>query len=60
MNLADYTQVSNFAVTSGMIVVALAFLAYVAEWGFARQVVKEEQPVAVGAGGVPAEPVEQE
>ncbi len=45
MNLADYTQVSNFAVTSGMIVVALAFLAYVAEWGFARQVVKEEQPV---------------
>lgn len=60
MTLADYTQVSNFAVTSGMIVVALAFLAYVAEWGFARQVVKEERPVAVAAGGVPVEPVEPE
>jgi len=48
MTLAQYAQFSNYAVASATIVVALAFLAHVAEWGFARAVVKE--PVAVGAG----------
>lgn len=37
MTLAQYAQFSNYAVASGTVVVALAFLAHVAEWGLARR-----------------------
>jgi cytochrome c-type biogenesis protein CcsB len=64
MNLADYAQVSNYAVASGTVVVALAFLAHVAEWGFARRsatsVQAADRTVPVPAGGVPSAPVEDE
>lgn len=49
MNLADYAQVSNYAIASGTAVVALAFLAHVAEWGFARRSVPAQVPVGAGA-----------
>ena len=52
MNLADYAQISNYAVASATGVVALAFLAHVAEWGFARRVSTEK--VAVTSDGRPA------
>lgn len=58
MNLADYAQVSNYAIASATGIVALAFLAHVAEWGFARRSVPATPAaVAVPAGGgeVPAE-----
>lgn len=51
MNLADYAQISNYAVASATGVVALAFLAHVAEWGFARRVSPEQ--VAVTSDGAP-------
>lgn len=37
MRLEQYAQISNYSVASATVVVALAFLAHVAEWGFARQ-----------------------
>jgi len=49
MTLEQYAEFSNYAVASATVVVALAFLAHVAEWGFARRPVKE--PVGVAAGG---------
>jgi cytochrome c-type biogenesis protein CcsB len=58
MNLADYAQVSNYAIASGTGVVALAFLAHVAEWGFARRSVQARVPV--GAGAPVDGPVEDE
>ena len=51
MNLADYAQVANYAIASATGIVALAFLAHVAEWGFARQSgapVETRAPVAAG------------
>jgi cytochrome c-type biogenesis protein CcsB len=47
MTLADYAQLSNYAVASATVVVGLAFLAHLAEWGFA----KKPADVAVGVGG---------
>ncbi len=50
MTLEQLAEISNYAVASATAVVALAFLAHVAEWGFARAPRPAEQPVAVGAG----------
>lgn len=52
MNLADYAQVSNYAIASATGIVALAFLAHVAEWGFARRSTptSAQVPVAVTSG----------
>ena len=49
MSLADYANFSNYAVASATVVLALSWLAYLAEWGFARQVTPSKQ--LVGAGG---------
>jgi cytochrome c-type biogenesis protein CcsB len=49
MSLADYAQLSNYAVASATGVVGLAFLAHLAEWGFAKR--SAEVPVRVGAAG---------
>ncbi len=52
MSLADLAQISNYAVASATGVVGLAFLAHLAEWGFA----KTPESVSVSAGhGEPAE-----
>lgn len=50
MNLADYAQVSNYAIASATGIVALAFLAHVAEWGFARRSAPASAQVPVAAG----------
>ena len=52
MTTADWAQISNYAVASATTVVALAFLAHVAEWGLALRV---QARVAVPAGSAPDE-----
>jgi len=47
MSLADFAQLSNYAVASATVVVALAFLSHLAEWGFAKKPVRVS--VSVGA-----------
>lgn len=49
MSLADYANFSNYAVASATVVLALSWLAYLAEWGFARQVVPSKKLVGAGA-----------
>lgn len=49
MSLADYANFSNYAVASATVVLALSWLAYLAEWGFARQVVPSKELVGAGA-----------
>ncbi|WP_375002029.1 c-type cytochrome biogenesis protein CcsB [Aeromicrobium sp. CTD01-1L150] len=58
MSTETLAQVSNYSVASATVVIALAFLAHMAEWGFARKVTPE--PVAVGAGGTTAAPESEE
>ena len=48
MTLADYAEFSNYAVASGTVVLALAFLAHLAELLFVRQ--EAVEPVAAAAG----------
>ena len=49
MSLADYANFSNYAVASATVVLALSWLAYLAEWGLARQVAPTRELVAAGA-----------
>ena len=49
MSLADYANFSNYAVASATVVLALSWLAYLAEWGFARQVAPTRELVPAGA-----------
>lgn len=53
MSLADYANFSNYAVAAATVVLALSWLAYLAEWGFARQVTPSKQ--LVGSGTAVAE-----
>ena len=48
MSLADYANFSNYAVASSTVILALSWLAYLAEWGFARQVAPTKQLVSAG------------
>lgn len=50
MTLADYAEFSNYAVASGTVVLALAFLAHLAELLFVRQEAVEPVAASVGAG----------
>lgn len=50
MSLADYANFSNYAVASATVVLALSWLAYLAEWGFAREVAPRKELVGAGAG----------
>ena len=52
MTLAEFANFSNYAVASATIVLALAWLAYLAEWGFARQVEPSKKVVASDGSGV--------
>lgn len=56
MSLADYANFSNYAVASATVVLGLSCLAYLAEWGFARQVVTSADLVAAGSPGSPGSP----
>ncbi|MCL3820245.1 c-type cytochrome biogenesis protein CcsB [Aeromicrobium wangtongii] len=62
MTLENYAQISNYAVASATGILALAFVAYVAQWGFARNLPADRE--LVNAGGVEgpstgADPVER-
>src|SRR3954449_4163474 len=57
MTLAQYQQISNYAVASATVVLGLAFIAYVAQWGFARNVAPDR--ALVGAGASAPAPVEE-
>jgi cytochrome c-type biogenesis protein CcsB len=46
MTLEQYAQASNYLVAAATVVLALAFVAYVAQWGFARKVTPERELVA--------------
>jgi len=52
MTLAEFANFSNYAVASATIVLALAWVAYLAEWGFARQVQPSKKVVASDGSGV--------
>nr|MCW2727287.1 ccsB [Aeromicrobium sp.] len=49
MTLENLAQVSNYAVASATGILALAFVAYVAQWGFARNVAPERERVTAGS-----------
>jgi cytochrome c-type biogenesis protein CcsB len=51
MTPAQYEQFSNYAVASATGILALAFVAYVAQWGFARNIAPERELVAAGSPG---------
>ena len=54
MNVEQLGQISNYCVASATGVLALAFVAYAAQWAFARSVPAEHAEVSVGAGaGLP-------
>jgi cytochrome c-type biogenesis protein CcsB len=60
MTLAQYEQISNYAVASATVVLGLAFVAYVAQWGFARNVAPDHALVGAGAAVTDtAEPVDE-
>ncbi len=61
MTLEDYAQISNYAVASATAIVALAFVAYVAQWGFARNLAPERELVNAGSVEAPSvsEPAER-
>ena len=50
MTAAQYEQFSNYAVASATGILALAFVAYVAQWGFARNIAPERELVSAGPG----------
>ncbi|WP_332644326.1 c-type cytochrome biogenesis protein CcsB [Aeromicrobium sp.] len=50
MTLEQLAQFSNYAIASATGVLALAFVAYVAQWSFARNVAPERELVAAGKG----------
>ncbi|MGJ9413277.1 c-type cytochrome biogenesis protein CcsB [Aeromicrobium sp. CF4.19] len=56
MSTETLAQVSNYSVASATVVIALAFLAHMAEWGFARKVAPERATVAAGGPAAAVEP----
>jgi cytochrome c-type biogenesis protein CcsB len=58
MTLAQYEQISNYAVASATVILGLAFVAYVAQWGFARNVAPDRALVGAGASTPDTEPLE--
>ncbi len=53
MTLVQLAEFSNYAIASATGILALAFVAYVAQWGFARSVTPDRELVAAGATGSP-------
>ncbi|MDR7087889.1 cytochrome c-type biogenesis protein CcsB [Aeromicrobium panaciterrae] len=51
MTVAQLAQFSNYAIASATGVLALAFVAYVAQWSFARGVVPDRELVSAGSAG---------
>lgn len=62
MTLEAYAQLSNYTVGSATGILALAFVAYVAQWGFAHKLAPERELVNAGSVDGPVErsvPVER-
>lgn len=53
MTLENYAEISNYAVASATGILALAFVAYVAQWSFARNLAVERELVSAGADDAP-------
>src|SRR5687767_13001359 len=58
MTLEQYAQASNYLIAAATVILALAFVAYVAQWGFARKVAPVAEnvvsrPHGSAAGGTP-------
>ena len=47
MTLEQFAQASNYLIAAATVVLALAFVAYVAQWGFARKVAPDRELVPV-------------
>jgi cytochrome c-type biogenesis protein CcsB len=47
MTLEQYAQASNYLIAAATVILALAFVAYVAQWGFARRVAPDRELVPV-------------
>ncbi|MFY0409698.1 c-type cytochrome biogenesis protein CcsB, partial [Solicola sp. PLA-1-18] len=62
MTLAEYATFSNYAIAAATVVLSLAWLAHMAEWGFARQVAAPavRERALVNAGGGDSAPVPDE
>ena len=60
MTLEQYAQASNYLIAAATGVLALAFVAYVAQWGFARKVAPERELVGVGAPASSPEEIAEE
>ncbi len=55
MTLEQYAQFSNYAIASATGILALAFVAYVAQWSFARNVAPDRELVPAGSGPAASE-----
>jgi cytochrome c-type biogenesis protein CcsB len=60
MTLEQYAQASNYLIAAATGVLALAFVAYVAQWGFARKVAPERELVRAGAPAASSEEIAEE
>src|SRR5690349_3554348 len=49
MSLSDYATASNYLIAAATVVLALAALAYVAQWGFARTLAPEREVVSTSS-----------
>ncbi len=53
MTLEQLAQFSNYAIASATGILALAFVAYVAQWSFARKVAPDRELVTAGSTSGP-------
>ena len=60
MTLEQYAQASNYLIAAATVILALAFVAYVAQWGFARKVTPERELVGAGAPASSPEEIAEE
>jgi cytochrome c-type biogenesis protein CcsB len=60
MTLEQYAQASNYLIAAATVILALAFVAYVAQWGFARKVAPDRELVGGGAPASSPEEVAEE
>ena len=60
MTLEQYAQASNYLIAAATGVLALAFVAYVAQWAFARRVTPDRELVGAGAPSSSTEEVAEE
>lgn len=60
MTLEQFAQASNYLIAAATGILALAFVAYVAQWGFARNVAPDRELVGAGAPASSSDDVAEE